>query len=192
MSSASNRYSAVAIALHWLIALLLVGQIAGGWIASDEATPRAQAFQMFQMHKSFGLTILALSFVRLFWRLGHKAPALPPGMAGWEIFAARATHILFYALIIAMPLSGWALISTAPYSVTTMYFGLFEVPLLPILSEALRNKETHAFFESVHSALVWLTIGLLALHIGAALKHHFINKDDVLARMLPFLKAPAR
>lgn len=190
MSTTSPRYTAVAIILHWLIAIMLAGQIFGGWLAADEGTPRAQAFQLFQLHKSFGLTILALSLARLGWRLGHRPPPMPEAMAGWERAAARGVHVLFYILIIAMPLSGWALISSAPYTVTTMYFGLFEVPLLPVFSDVMRGKETHEALESAHSALVWLTIGLLVLHVGAALKHHFVNRDGVLSRMLPFLKAP--
>jgi cytochrome b561 len=191
MSTESPRYTTVAVILHWLIAVMLAGQIFGGWLAADESTPRAQAFQLFQLHKSFGLTILALSVARLVWRLSHKVPPMPETMAGWERAAARGVHFLFYVLIIAMPLSGWALISSAPYTVTTMYFGLFEVPLLPVLSGSLRGKEIHELLESAHSALVWITIGLLLLHVGAALKHHFVNRDGVLARMLPFLKAAA-
>ncbi len=192
MSTASPRYTTVAVILHWLIAVMLAGQIFGGWLAADESTPRAQAFQLFQLHKSFGLTILALSIARLVWRLGHKAPPMPETMAGWERAAARSVHVLFYILIIAMPLSGWALISSAPYTVTTMYFGLFEVPVLPVFSGALRGKDMHELLESTHSALVWITIGLFLLHVAAALKHHFVNRDGVLARMLPFLKASAQ
>jgi cytochrome b561 len=189
MAQETDRYTGVAIGLHWLIAALIVGQILGGWVMTDEATPRAQAFQMFQLHKSFGFTILALSLVRLVWRFAHPPPALPPGMKGWEIAAARLTHVGFYALMIGIPLSGWVLVSTAPYSVTTLWFGLFEVPKLPFLPDLEGKKAVNEAAESAHSALAWATIVLLGLHVGAALKHHFIDKDGVLARMLPFLKA---
>lgn len=189
MAQETARYTGVAISLHWLIAALIAGQILGGWTMTDEATPRAQAFQMFQLHKSFGFTILALSLVRLGWRFANPPPGLPPGMKGWEIAAARLTHVGFYVLMIGIPFSGWVLMSTAPYSVTTMWFGLFEVPKLPVLPDLEGKRAINEAAESAHSALVWATIVLLGLHVGAALKHHFVNKDGVLVRMLPFLKA---
>jgi cytochrome b561 len=192
MAKETERYTAVAVTLHWLIALMIIAQILGGWVMTDEATPKPQAFQMFQLHKSSGFTILALSLVRLAWRLANKPPALPAGMKGWEIAGAKLTHVGFYLVMIAIPLSGWVMMSTAPYSVTTMWFGLFEIPKLPGLGELAAKKAVNEGASSAHSAMVWATIGLLGLHVGAALKHHFVNKDGVLVRMVPFVKAPAR
>lgn len=187
---AHARYSAVAVTLHWLMAVLLFMQIMGGWTMTDDATPRAQAFQMFQMHKSFGFTILALSFVRLAWRIMNPPPPPPADMPGWQKMVAEWTHFGFYALMIGIPLSGWIMISTAPYTVTTMWFGLFEIPKINALAglDAAAKKVWNEAGNSAHSALVWGTIGLWALHVGAALKHHFMDRDDVLTRMIPFLK----
>lgn len=184
------RYTIVAVILHWTMAVLLTMQIFGGWTMTDEATPRAQAFQMFQLHKSFGFTILALSFVRLAWRIMNPPPPAPTDMPGWQKVVAELTHFGFYVLMIGIPLSGWIMISTAPYTVTTLWFGLFEIPKVAALAglDAAAKKIWNEAAGSAHSALVWGTIGLWALHVGAALKHHIIDRDDVLTRMIPFLK----
>ncbi len=190
-TAAPDRYTLVAIALHWLIAFLIIGQLAGGLFMVG--LPDAQAslkFQLFQTHKSFGITILLLSIVRLGWRLTHKAPGLPIGMADWARIAARLTHVGFYVLIIATPLAGWALVSASPYaeSVQTFLFGLILWPHLPFFAGVEDRAGVTEAMEKLHALLAFAMIGLLALHIGAALKHHFVDRDGVLARMLPFLK----
>ncbi len=202
---APSRYSLVAIALHWVIAIMIMGQIAVGlWMveAIHEAETRDLAFNVFQLHKSVGLTVLALSAVRLGWRLTHTAPALPAGMAGWERFLAKGVHVAFYGLMFAMPLSGWAYVSTGWsesferfFSVPTVWFGLIEIPHLTFiasLGEAARRSLGEAAIEA-HELLAYGAIGLIVLHVGAALKHHVIDRDHVLTHMLPFLKrrAPA-
>lgn len=180
------RYTRVAIILHWVIALLLVLQILGGWYVSDNLEG-AEKFAAIQVHKSMGLTILMLSLVRLAWRLGHRPPPPPAGMPGWQKTVAALTHAGFYVLIIAIPLSGWVMASSTPYVVKTLWWGLFEWPGLPLRGlEA--SKAINDAAGSAHSALVWATIGLWALHVAAALKHQFVNRDGVLGRMLPFLK----
>jgi cytochrome b561 len=198
--TSSARYTAVAVTLHWATALLVVAMIPVGWWMSDavmDPALRGKAGQAFQLHKSVGLTILALSVLRLIWRLVHKAPPLPQAMPGWEKVAAKATHWAFYALMIALPISGWVYTS-AGYSVSferffpvaTSWFGLFEVPHIgPVAtqSEAAR-KSIGVAAMSAHSAMVWGVIVLAGLHVAAALKHHFFNMDDVLTRMVPFLK----
>lgn len=181
MHTNSERYSRVAVFLHWTIALLIIGMIAVGLTMEDY--PVKYKFLAFNLHKSFGLTILALSIFRLYWRLTHTAPAMPATMRPWEKFSARALHWVFYFLIIAMPLSGWILVS-ANAKYPTVFFTLFEVPQFP-LPVAYDTPYTHDIFEWLHYWLAMGTLGLLALHIGAALKHHFINHDAVLRRMLP-------
>ncbi|MBL8641798.1 MAG: cytochrome b [Alphaproteobacteria bacterium] len=183
----SENYTKIAIILHWLIGLAIIAMIAMGLILED--IPDDYKFMAYQLHKSIGLTILGLSFFRLFWRLTHRPPALPVNMKPWEIWAAKLTHIGFYVLMIGIPLSGWALVSAAPppYNFPIMWFGLFEWPHLPVTVD----KELSHDFAEVHETLAYLTIILLGLHVGAALKHHFINKDNVLARMLPFLRGAA-
>ncbi|MES1201348.1 MAG: YceI family protein [Pseudomonadota bacterium] len=200
MSTQTPRYTAVAILLHWAIAFAIVGQIALGWWMGDamsDPARRAQAFAAIQLHKSIGLTILALSLIRLGWRLSHRAPPLPEHMPAWERLVARASHWLFYAIIILYPMTGWLYVSTGwsafdnhAFDVPTYYFGLFHVPHLFGLnhaSDATRSALAHTMFFT-HEKLAWLTIAVLVLHVAAALKHHFVNRDEVLAHMVPGLK----
>ncbi|MBL8537848.1 MAG: cytochrome b/b6 domain-containing protein [Hyphomonadaceae bacterium] len=197
MSARAQRYSVVAIVLHWAIAIAILAMIPLGWWMGDalEAPDtRAQAIAAFQLHKSIGLTVLALSVVRLGWRLMNPGPALPDTMKGWERAAARATHGLFYVLMIAMPLTGWLYVSTAwsvddgrPLEVPTVYFGLFQAPHLfglSALPEASRAAIA-SVLEFGHSKMAWGALVLTALHIGAALKHQLVDKDGVLGRMVP-------
>jgi cytochrome b561/polyisoprenoid-binding protein YceI len=199
-ASESRRYTAVAIVLHWAIAIGILAMIPFGWWMSDlihAPETRAHGVAAFQLHKSIGLSILALSLARLAWRFLNPPPALPAGMAAWERIAATATHWGFYFIMIALPLSGWLYVSTGfdwqgrPLAVPTLWFGLFEVPHLPIAGadEATRQEVAKSSI-SAHSLLAWGAIGLAALHVGAALKHHVVNKDGVMARMVPGLAAP--
>jgi cytochrome b561 len=198
--TAARRYSNVAMALHWLIALTLIGMVPVAWWMTDairDPDQRATAYQIYQLHKSAGLTILGLTLLRLTWRLMHPAPPLPAGMKSYEAFAAHATHVAFYALTILIPLSGWIYVSAAwsipddrPLNVATSWFGLFTVPHLPGLTEAsdAMRRWTAVKSMSAHSLLVWGAIVLVALHIGAALKHQFVDRDGLLARMVPWMR----
>ncbi len=200
MTAQAQRYTAVAIVLHWAIAIAIAGMISLGWWmheALEQPATQAQAIAAYQLHKSIGLTILALSLARLGWRLANPPPPLPVGMKAWERLAATATHWAFYFVIIAMPLTGWLYVSTGwsphddrPLEVPTLYFGLFQVPHpfgLAQLADAARASLAE-LLEFSHSKLAWGAIGLTVLHVGAALKHHFIDKDDVLTRMVPGLR----
>jgi cytochrome b561 len=202
-----DRYSTVAIILHWLIAFLIFWNIyIGLWmvdaIKSPDADYKAIAYKAFQFHKSLGLTVLALSLVRLAWRLTHKAPPLAEHMPTWEKFAAKVTHVLFYVIMIVMPLTGWLFVSAGwsfeyniPFSVATVYFGNenLVVPHLPFFEGATpeTRKAAAVTFGGVHEKLAYLTLALAALHIAAALKHHLFDRDDTLAHMLPFLRRKA-
>ncbi|MBB3809645.1 cytochrome b/b6 domain-containing protein [Pseudochelatococcus contaminans] len=191
----TTRYTGIAIALHWTIAFLVIAMAAMGWWMVDAITdPSTQqaAYRVFQLHKSIGFAILALTAIRIVWRLTHPAPPLPPGMKWWEVFLAKATHIGFYGLLIAIPLTGWAYVSAGwavstdrPLNVATSWFGLFQVPHLPGF-EGDRNAAYGAM--GAHSLLVWAGVVLVALHAGAALKHQFIDRDGVLGQMVPFLR----
>jgi cytochrome b561 len=188
----SARYSAVAIALHWMIAVLVLGQLAGGFYMAN--LPKEQAalkFEIYQWHKSFGITILLLTAARVLWRLTHKPPPLPAAMPHWEKVAARSVHAAFYVLLIVMPLVGWAVVSSSPLapSVQTYLFGIVYWPHLPIFDDvADRAAVSHQFAEA-HETLAYVTTGLVALHVGAALKHHFINRDGVLGYMAPMVRS---
>ena len=164
------------------MALAIITMIVMGLVMED-VRPIALRIQVYQFHKSLGLTVLFLSLVRLGWRLAHPAPAYPSHMKPWEKLAAHATHWGLYALMIAMPLSGWLLISTTTKKFPTLYFGMFNVPKLDFFGEA--SKAVHSLAADAHELLPNIAIAMLVLHVLAALKHHFINRDTVLTRMLP-------
>lgn len=202
MSAPAQRYTAVAIVLHWAIAFAILFMIPLGWWMGDQAEDGVitdSVFRAFQLHKSVGLTVLALSVVRLAWRLMNPPPPLPEHMPGWERFIAKATHWAFYFLMIALPLSGWVYVSTGwsihddqPLVVNTVWFGLVQVPHLFGLADAgsdIREVVAEAAM-SAHSLMAWGAIVLAGLHMLAALKHHFFDRDAVLAHIVPGLRAP--
>ena len=181
MRQTASRYSTVAIVLHWLIfALIIANVFVGGWMEDAEGPAK---FEQFQMHKSLGLTVLALSLARLVWRLTHPAPPLPADMALWERALARTTQALFYVLMIGIPLLGWAAVSAGGAPEAPL-FGVLPGPNLPIAQD---EPLSHALGDA-HKAAVKSFYVLLALHVAGALKHQFIDRDDVMARMLPFLR----
>lgn len=180
-----SRYSRVAIALHWIIAALIVGNLAGGLLFDViEDADKALYFTVVQLHKSIGLTVLGLSLARLAWRLMNPPPSLPEHMTPAEHLLAKVTHWSFYALMLALPLTGWLMISASPLDFPTLWFGLFEVPRLPIE----RSADTAGVLHDRHELLAYLTIGVLVLHVAGALKHHYLDRDDVLARMAPMVR----
>jgi cytochrome b561 len=148
----------------------------------------ALKFQIYQLHKSFGVTILLLTLVRIGWRLTHRPPPLPAAMAGWEKVAARGTHGAFYVLLIVVPLLGWAYVSAAPLNVPTFLFGVVPWPHMPFFEGIAERKDIAELFEESHEFAAKTVLALLVLHVAAALKHHFIDRDDVLARMLPLIR----
>jgi len=167
------RYSRVAILLHWLLALTLAFQIALGF-----AMPRdASGFAAYQLHKSVGILILVLTLVRIGWRLKNRPPlALEKGLTG---FLAKAVHLGFYAVLILAPLTGWALVSTADIRVPTVLFGTVPWPHLPV------PASVNAPAEFAHEWLSWIALGLFALHIAGAVRHHFMIRDNLIERMAP-------
>lgn len=181
---AHARYSTVAVVLHWAIALLIIGQIAGGFYMHKLPNDASEKFALYQLHKSFGLSILGLSVIRLGWRLTHRPPSLPTAMPGWQRLAARATHFVFYGLMFITPLVGWAMVSVSPINVQTEWFGMFNVPHLPIASGADAGA-TEDVLKEAHEFLAFTILGLLALHISAAIKHAFIDRDYVFESISP-------
>jgi len=181
------RYGSVSIALHWLIALLVILNLAGGLYMGT--LPRGDSTQalIIMLHKSTGLTILVLTLLRLVWRLMNPWQPLPMEMSPALRAAARTTHLLFYVLILAIPLSGWAMVSASPRGGPLVWYGLFEWPKLGFLTSLpLEQKKpwTGTFAES-HELLAYCAIALIVLHVGAALYHQYIRRDDVLRRMMP-------
>ena len=173
----TTRYTRTAKALHWLMAILFFGLLALGFYMQDlPLSP--QKLQFYSWHKWAGVTAFLLVLFRLAWRATHVPPALPASMPKAMRFAAHAGHFLLYALMLAIPLSGWLMSSAKGFQ--TVWFGLLPIPDL-----LDKNKELGNLLAQVHSALNFLFIAVLVSHIGAALKHHIIDKDDILTRMLP-------
>ena len=173
LQAAQQRYSAVAVLLHWTIALAIGFQLALGF-----SMPKNESgFALFQLHKSVGITILLLSLARLAWRLTHRPPAAVEG--GFQGFLAKTVHTLLYVFMIAMPLTGWAVASTSRIEVPTLLFGVMPWPHLPI-SNAL-----HELAEEAHKILAWTGVALIGLHVAGALRHQFFIKDGLLRRMGP-------
>jgi len=169
-----DRYSRGAIAFHWAIAaLVLVNLFIGLFHESLLEGVRAMP-----THKAIGVTVLVLSVARLGWRLTHRPPDFPEHMPGWEKALAKGVHWLFYALLIVLPLSGWAFSSDPERLRPFSWFGLFEVPLLPV------SADLAGFAHEAHERMGLAMAGLVALHIAAALRHHFLLRDKVLVRML--------
>jgi len=171
------RYGFVAQGLHWIIAAMLVIQVALGKIA-DELPTGLDKLALMARHKSVGITILALAAIRLAWRLIDRPPP-PPPMPRWQHAASRLTHGAFYVLLFAMPVTGWLMSSASNYPVS--WFGLFQLPDFVRPDEGLEHR-----LEDVHETLAKVLIALAILHVVAALKHQFIDRDGLLMRMLPW------
>src|SRR5579872_6386739 len=166
------------------MATLIVCMLGLGWVmtASSILDGHGKTIAL-QLHKSVGMLVLALGLLRLVWRRLNPPPALPPHMKAWEKVAAHATHVILYVLIFAMPLVGWMIISTLPRN--SLFFGLFPIPNLPVLPGLADKKEVREVLENIHATLAWVVVAFVALHASAALKHHFVERDDVLLRMTP-------
>lgn len=176
----SANYTRTAIALHWLIAVAIVASFGVGFYMHDlPLTPGK--LKIYSWHKWAGVTIFLLVLFRLAWRFSHRPPGPPAGMPAWQHVAAESAHRLLYILMIAIPLSGWLMSSAKGFQ--TVYFGV-----LPLPDFLAKNKELGNALALAHKALNFTLIGLVLGHAGAAIKHHFIDRDDVLSRMLPFVE----
>jgi len=173
------RFDATAIALHWAMAVAILGLLVLGFVMTQLKPGSPEQFSLYQLHKSVGMLVLALTVARLGWRLGHPPPPLPATMPAAERAVAHLGHLALYGLMLAMPLAGWAVVSTSPYNIPTVLFGLIGLPHLPL------PKDANAAAKLAHLTGAWIMVATLAGHVGAALRHHFILGDDVLRRMLP-------
>lgn len=169
------RYDAVARALHWSVAALVLLQIAGGLVL--EELPRRTALRSFAFdaHESVGVLVIALLALRIAWRATHAAPV--DRLAGWQAVAARAAHVALYVLMVAVPLASYAMVDAKGYDVAV--FG-FAGPDLLATDEALAKR-----LAALHERLAWALVALVAVHVAAAAWHRIVLRDDVLARMLP-------
>jgi cytochrome b561 len=173
-----QRYTIPAIVLHWLIALLIVGAFTLGLVMTDIPGISPAKLRYFSWHKWAGVTVLLLACLRLLWRLKARPPAFPDAMPAWQRRAAHGLHHALYLFIFAVPLSGYFYTLAAGFPV--VYFGLFQLPVLIAKNKALADT-----LKPVHYWLAMTMAALVALHVLAALKHHFIDRDDTMRRMLP-------
>ena len=173
----TERYSKVAVALHWLIALCIIAAILIAEVTEDWEGP-SRGFAM-MMHKSFGISVLFLSVVRIFWRVTHRPPAMDPHLKVWEKGLAHLTHTLFYLLMIGMPITGWIMSSAPvePYPLT--FFGLFDIPYLPLQGNRTAGDVANEGHEIAGKIMIVLTLR----HSAGALKHSIIDKRPSLSRM---------
>lgn len=174
----SNRYGWPAILFHWLVAVLFVGQFALGLTMERVASQRL-AFELIQWHKSCGFLLLGLVLLRTGWRLGNPTPA-PVSNGRVERTAARLAHTALYGFQIAVPLTGWALVSASVLDIPSVPFNLFVMPDLPLI----RTDAAEGFWARVHDCLAWAGIALVAVHATAALWHGVWRRDGVLSRMI--------
>jgi cytochrome b561 len=185
---ALRRYSAVAMSLHWLIAILILTNIGIAWYFNS--LHGLARLKPIAWHQSVGLSVLILSVARLAWRLTNPPPPLPAAMPRWEQWLAKLVHALLYVVMIGMPLTGWAMRSASPlhHILPIRIFGLPwpAVPPLADLTGAAAQAAEHRF-QTAHGLLAKSVYVLVVLHVGGALRHQFISRDLVAARMVPFL-----
>lgn len=180
MAEPRNRYSTVSLVFHWLIAVMILVQVL--LITANDATDGQPISREFiQIHKALGLSVLVLTLARIGWRIANPAIPLPDTMKRWEKVAARTTHVLFYVLLLAMPLTGWAAVSATGRELS--WFGLFNWPLLPISG----GRDAFKAIIGIHELVMKGMYVLIALHVVGALKHHFVDRDNVLHRMIPWI-----
>lgn len=177
LRNTTETYGSVAKFLHWLIAISVLLMLLVG-VSFDYLPKPLYAFAL-PIHKSLGVTILGLIILRLLWRLANPVPRLPKNTPQWECIAMRAVHFLFYVIIIAMPITGIVMTIAGSHPLTFWWLLNIHVPFIPA------DKALSSLMFNWHAYLAWTIAALIVLHTAAALKHHFINKDTILVRMLP-------
>jgi len=185
----AKRYTRIAMLLHWLIAVMIIGNVALGltadWFPDDLVRPAVDT------HKSIGITVLGLALLRILWRLTHRPPALTGSRL--ERLGAHLVHVLLYGLILGLPISGWIHDSAYKNAATTplRLFGLVPWPRIgPIMAlDPVTKEQVHTLWFEIHSSLAYVLYGLLALHVIGALKHQFLDGQAEFARMLPGKRA---
>ena len=170
----TGRYTRTAVALHWLLALMIPAQIGLGWyMLSVEKEPGSET--LFALHISIGLTIAMLLLLRVAWRAAHPPAVLPASMASWEVKAARFSHLLIYLLMVLLPVTGY--LGSSFSGDVVSYFGV------PLPGWAAKNDPLKEQFFTVHGVVAWALVGLVAIHVLAAFKHLLKDRDGVFQRM---------
>ena len=174
VKDAQAAYTGTSRALHWLVAILLFGMFALGWyMTAIEDDPGSSWY--FLLHKSIGIIVILLVITRVFWRFGNQPPALPNQLPRWQVIASKISHWSLYGAMIAMPIAG---LTGSLFSKGGLAF--FGVQLPRVFAA---NHDLSEFFFWAHSTIAWVLAGLISLHVLAALKHLFVNKDGVFQRM---------
>lgn len=168
-----EHFGVISVLLHWIMAIIIISMLAIGLYMVDLPSGNPK-FELYGWHKAFGILVLMLATLRLLWRMSNTTPALE--LPWYERLGARFAHFALYLLMICMPLSGWLMSSAGGYP--TSFFGLFNLPNL-----VAPNEELHELFEEIHEWLAYGLISLIVIHTLGALKHHFIDKDNILKRM---------
>lgn len=177
-TASRSRYSTVAIWFHWIIAVGVIANVAIAELTEDAS--RAVRGEWIGTHKAIGITILVLTLGRLAWRLGHRPPPQPATMRRWEVVLSKSLHFIFYFLLLALPLTGWIFTSTGGRGID--FFGLFSIPALPVAN----SESLHERFEDIHKLMGSAMLYLVILHVLAALKHQFFDRDGLIGRLMPF------
>lgn len=180
MNINNTRYDSTSIALHWLFAIGIISTFALGFYMTDLSLSPTK-LKLYSWHKWAGISLLAVAILRLVWRVTHQAPKLPKSMSPLMRFLANAMHRVLYFFMIAIPLSGWLMSSASGFQ--TVWFGILPLPDLVAKDEGLAE-----ILLTAHVVLNYAFLTALLVHIAAAVKHHFIDKDTVLSRMLPIVK----
>jgi cytochrome b561 len=180
LRNTTRRWGAIAQTFHWVIVALIIAQVTLAEMA-DDLPNGMRKLKLLASHKSVGITILSLVILRLAWRWLNEHPPLPENLKRYEQALARFTHVALYVLLFAMPLSGWTMSSARGFPVS--WFGFFQLPdLVP------KSRPLYDALLTIHHSLAWVLFVVIGLHVAGALKHHFVHKDDVLRRMLPFTR----
>jgi cytochrome b561 len=181
------RYTRVAIVLHWLVAALIAANLVLVWFVDD--WPKDWTRPVIDLHKSFGITVLGLVLLRLLWRIGHKPPPLPAAYPAWERRASTIAHGVLYLLILAIPISGWMHDSAWKDGPThpVKLFWLIPWPRIPMIANTAQpmKEHLHDIFFAAHTWFAYVLYGLFGLHVAAALKHQWIDRQPEIQRMLP-------
>ncbi len=177
-----HSYNAISVLLHWTIALLIIGLLSMGFVMTRMGDDQLSLkFELYQWHKSFGVTVLLLTCLRLGWRLSHSTPA--PLETGFRKTAAHITHIVLYALTFMVPIAGWAMVSVSPWNIPTVLFDLVTWPHIPGLPNMDGKAEAEATLKQTHALLAYGAAALVLLHVAAALQHQFWFKQAIFRRM---------
>lgn len=181
MNALKTRYNSIAIILHWVMAICFILMLGSGLVMTEDGLlEKSKQFTLYQWHKSLGVLLLIAFFLRITIRVVSKPPALPQEFIKWERIAALAGHWGLYALMIAIPLAGWTIVSSSSYGLPTIVFGLFEWPHIPNISG---NHAVEEIAREIHEILAYVLIFMIIVHVGAVVKHRVKDKINLLPRM---------